>query len=40
MAQNDNIYGLFDIMGQIGHYLVIWGSNSKNMTFLGKNPKF
>ena len=25
MAQNDNIYGLFDFMGQIGHYLVILG---------------
>ena len=36
MAQNDNIYGLFDSMCQIDHYLVIWGQYSKKMYFLWK----
>jgi len=33
MAQNDNIYGLFDFVGQIGHYLVILGIKFEKMTF-------
>ena len=40
MAQNDNIYGLFDFMGQIGHYLVILGIKFEKMTFFGENPNF
>ncbi len=40
MAQNVNIYGFFDFMHQIDHYIVFWGLKSKKMTFFGENPNF